>query len=211
MGRVGFQGLMHHLIPIYSWALLPRLPWGNQVCGWELLPRLSCTCVTQTTAKERHRSSAVLKTPKEADCGAGTSAAPLGPQPGNLRVDCSYFISRKEADAIDPEYYLPNEIQGTEGWGLDVSICSLLFFLPLLPWKSFARMPRHCQNTSADGWEKHPCSTGDISWNALHFCLQPLQMQNPVAGAILPGGGATVSVLQGSLEKDVVLPDALSL
>lgn len=49
-------------------------------------------------------------------------------------------------------YYLPNEIQGTEGWELDVRICGLLSFLPLLPWKSFARMPRHCQNTSPDSW-----------------------------------------------------------
>lgn len=80
--------------------------------GWELLPHLSCTCVTQTTA-ERHGSNAVLKTPKEVDFRAGTSVASPGPQPGNLGVSCSYFISRKEADAI--EYYLPNEIQGTEG------------------------------------------------------------------------------------------------
>lgn len=103
-------------------------------------------------AKERHGGNAVLKSPKEADCRAGTCAAPPGPQPGSLRVGCSYFISRKEADAIDPVYYLPNEIRGTERWGLDVSICSLLFFLPLLPLACFARMPRCCQNTSADGW-----------------------------------------------------------
>lgn len=57
----------------------------------------------------------MLKTPKEPDCRAESCAAPPGPQPGNLRVGCSYFISRKEADAIDPVYYLPNEIQGTEG------------------------------------------------------------------------------------------------
>lgn len=80
-----------------------------------LAPSLIRVCYPNPTAKERHGSNAVLKKPKEADCRAGTSVAPRGPQPGNLRVGCSYFISRKEADAIDPEYYLPNEIQGTGG------------------------------------------------------------------------------------------------
>lgn len=53
-------------------------------------------------------------------------------------------------------YYLPNETQGTEGWELDVRICSLLSFLPLLPWNSFARMPQHCQNPSPDAGSNVP-------------------------------------------------------